>query len=282
MRGARGSLCEKREARCVRSERFARCHAGGSRRRKREVRCARSGRFALNRAKTSLLAVSTTHMLDLGRSISHCHFPTWAFTRSEKRTRVAITLNRECGSRFFADRARKRDLARMSKRTPPSRFALARTRSADPPPLAQHSGEKLAAKPPAAREGVFDPASGAKPQAAGDLESRFLQQGVVEELPFGQCEVRNPQILERVRTQGVMVQAAFSLMRRFAMVVHDRFSPAIREQHVRLSIRNGSGALPRESGTDRVDPPVKPRRQLDGAIEARARQTETPDARRRA
>ena len=143
MRGARDSLCEKREARCVRSERFARCHAGGSRRRKREVRCARSERLALNRAKTSLLAVSTTHMLDFGRSISHYHFPTWAFTRSKKRARVAITLNRECGSRFFADRAQKRDLARMSKRTPPSRFALARTRSADPPPLAQSSRRNL-------------------------------------------------------------------------------------------------------------------------------------------
>ena len=199
MRGARDSLCEEREARCVRSERFTRCRARDSQLRKREVRCARSERFALNRANTSLLAASTTHMLDLGRSISHYHFPTWAFTRSKKRARVAITLNRECGSRFFADQARKRDLARMSKRTPPSRFALARTRSADPPPLAQHSGEKLAAKLPAAREGVFDPASGAKPQAAGDLESRFLQQGVVEELSFGQCEVRNSQILERIR-----------------------------------------------------------------------------------
>ena len=197
MRGARGSLCEKREARCVRSERFARCHAGRSRRRKREVRCARSERFTLNRANTSLLAASTTHMLDLGRSISHYHFSTWAFTRPKKRTRVAITLNRECGSRFFADRAQKRDLG-ANEQAPP-RFALARTRSADPPPLAQHSGEKLATKPPAARESVFDPASGTKPQAAGDLESRFLQQGVVEELSFGQCEVRNSQILERIR-----------------------------------------------------------------------------------
>ena len=183
---AGGLRCRNREIREMPCGRFATQKAGGPLCSKREVRYARSGRFALNRAKTSLLAVSTTHMLDLGRSISHYHFPTWAFTRSKKRARVAITLNRECGSRFFADRAQKRDLARISKRTPPSRFALARTRSADPPPLAQHSGEKLAAKPPAAREGVFDPASGAKPQAAGDLESRFLQQGVVEELPFGQ------------------------------------------------------------------------------------------------
>lgn len=114
---AGGSSCEEREVRYVRSERFARCHAGGSRRRKREVRCARSERFTLNRANTSLLAASTTHMLDLGRSISHYHFPTWAFTRSKKRTQVVITLNRECGSRFFADRVRKRDLARMSRRT---------------------------------------------------------------------------------------------------------------------------------------------------------------------
>lgn len=117
MRGARDSLCEEREARCVRSERFTRCRARDSQLRKREVRCARSERFALNRANTSLLAASTTHMLDLGRSISHYHFPTWAFTRPKKRTRVAITLNRECGSRFFADRAQKRDLARMSRRT---------------------------------------------------------------------------------------------------------------------------------------------------------------------
>ena len=77
---------------------------GDSRDAMREVRHARSERLALNRAITSLPAVAATHMPDLGRSISHYHFPTWGFyeikeantSRNHAKSRMWVTIL--CGS----------------------------------------------------------------------------------------------------------------------------------------------------------------------------------------
>ena len=279
---AGGPLCSKREVRYARSERFARCHAGGSRRRKREVRCARSERFTLNRANTSLLAASTTHMLDLGRSISHYHFPTWAFTRPKKRTRVAITLNRECGSRFFADRARKRDLARMSKRTPPLPLcARQNSFSGSPTTRSALRREARGETSCGARRRLRSCFGSETPSSRRSGEplspARRRRRAVVWSMRSS--EFPDPGTHSRVRRHGAGCVPPHEALRHGSpRTLFSRDTrTACPPQHTERF-----GCPPREPTTDRVDPSVKPRRQLDGAIETRTRQTETSDARRRA
>ena len=105
MRGARGSLCEKREARCVRSERFARCHAGGPLREEREIH-DKSSKYVASRCVDDPYARFRT--IDLSLPFSHLDFYEIkeAHTRrnhAKSRMRVTILCRSGTKARFSAN-----------------------------------------------------------------------------------------------------------------------------------------------------------------------------------
>ena len=105
MQQAGGSPCEEREVRCVRSERFARCHAGGPLREEREIH-AKSSKYVASRCVDEPYARFRT--IDLSLPFSHLDFYEIkeAHTRrnhAKSRMRVTILCGSGTKARFSAN-----------------------------------------------------------------------------------------------------------------------------------------------------------------------------------